>query len=145
MAHHISLTSPLLTRRHLLGLWGSATAVVILSSCQGASQKQSEAGHTTEETGPADPSNHEARFEHFEPADAPDGVLAMVDWPDFVLASPPEVRDLYAFHVTNGGLMRFMPCFCGCNGGSGHRNNRDCYIDAVHPDGSVTFDSMAPT
>ena len=45
----------------------------------------------------------------------------------------------------NGGLMRYIPCFCGCNGGSGHMNNRDCYVQAVHPDGSVTVDSMAPT
>jgi hypothetical protein len=62
-----------------------------------------------------------------------------------VLNAAPEVQELYAFHVTNGGLMRYMPCFCGCNGSSGHQNNRDCYVKKVHADGSITFDPMAPT
>ena len=38
-----------------------------------------------------------------------------------------------------------MPCFCGCGQTAGHRNNRDCYVAAVHPDGTVELDSMAPT
>ncbi len=37
-----------------------------------------------------------------------------------------------------------MPSFCGC-GGDGQRNNRDCYVTSVNPDGSVVFDAMAPT
>ncbi len=140
MSHHLSPTSLLLTRRRLVGLCGAATTAAMLTACRGGSEGQSGA-----ETDAAGPTDYAARFARFEPADAPDGDLAKVAWPDFMLASPPEVQDLYAFHVTNGGLMRFMPCFCGCSGGSGHRNNRDCYIDAVHADGSVTFDSMAPT
>jgi hypothetical protein len=145
MTHTISPTPMLLSRRRLVGLCGAAATATILTACQGESESQSGGGHAGGETVAQSPPDYAARFAHFEPADAPDGDLAMVDWPDFVLTSPPEVQDLYAFHVTNGGLMRFMPCFCGCNGGSGHRNNRDCYIDTVHPDGSVTFDAMAPT
>lgn len=86
-----------------------------------------------------------ARFAAFLPADEPDGDLSKVAWPDFVLKAGPEVQHLYEFQVTNGALMRFMPCFCGCGAEAGHRNNRDCYIEAVNPDGSVVFDAMAPT
>jgi hypothetical protein len=53
----------------------------------------------------------------------------------------PEVKELYAFQVENGDLMRFMPCFCGCHLEDGHRSNRDCYVEAVNPDGSVVFDA----
>ena len=50
------------------------------------------------------------------------------------------------FQVVNGDLMSWIPCFCGCGSdGSGHRNNRDCYVKQVRPDGSVLFDQMAPT
>jgi hypothetical protein len=38
-----------------------------------------------------------------------------------------------------------MPCYCGCGKNAGHRSNRDCYIKSVRADGSVIFDSMAPT
>jgi hypothetical protein len=57
----------------------------------------------------------------------------------------PEVKRLYEFQIVNGPLMRYMPCFCGCGQTAEHRGNRDCYVKAVNPDGSVVFDSMAPT
>ena len=41
--------------------------------------------------------------------------------------------------------MRYIPCFCGCGLNDGHRSNRDCYVSRVNSDGSVVFDSMAPT
>jgi len=47
-----------------------------------------------------------------------------------------EQTGLYEFQVVNGDLMRWMPCFCGCHRSDGHRNNRDCYVEAVNPDGS---------
>lgn len=36
-------------------------------------------------------------------------------------------------------LLAQVPCTCGCMGVLGHRNNRDCYIEAVYADGSVAF------
>ena len=86
-----------------------------------------------------------ARFAEFEVAEAPNGDLAKVVWPRYVLQAGPEIMDLYAFQVTNGHIMRYMPCFCGCGMSDGHHNNRDCYIQAVNADGSVVFDAMAPT
>ena len=86
-----------------------------------------------------------ARFARYEAAPEPHGDLSKVVWPDYVLAAGPEVKRLYEFQVTHGELMRYMPCFCGCGGNAGHRSNRDCYVRQVNPDGSVVFDSMAPT
>ena len=88
---------------------------------------------------------HEARFAQYEPAPEPNGDLDKVVWPDYVLNAPPEVKRLYEFQVTHGQLMRYIPCFCGCGRNNGHRSNRDCYVRRVNPDGSVVFDSMAPT
>jgi len=85
------------------------------------------------------------RFAAFEPAEEPNGDVSKVVWPAFVTRAGPEVKGLYEFNIQNGELMRYMPCFCGCHLEDGHRNNRDCYVEAVDPDGSVVLDPMAPT
>ena len=92
----------------------------------------------------ADGQDFSARFARYKPAPEPNGDLRKVDWPDYVTDAEPEVKRLYEFQITHGDLMRYMPCFCGCKDG-GHRSNRDCYVRAVRPDGSVILDSMAPT
>ena len=89
-------------------------------------------------------SDFSARFAGFEAAAEPNGDLSKVEWPDYVREAGPEVRRLYEFQITHGELMRYMPCYCGCRN-DGHRSNRDCYVKAVKPDGSVILDSMAPT
>lgn len=111
----------------------------------------------TATTGPATPPSatladeleglvdYSARFAQYEPADEPNGDLAKVVWPQWLLDLDPEIKQLYEFQILNGPLMRYMPCFCGCQNEDGHRNNRNCYVDTVNPDGSVVFDSMAPT
>jgi hypothetical protein len=131
-----------LNRRHLVGIAGTATAAFLLAGCGGAKESvtnQSGAEHDAQVA-----MDYAPMFAQYDPSDEPDGDPSMVVWPEFVLASPPEIQELYAFHVTSGELIRYMPCFCGCTG-SGHRNNRDCYVREVHADGSITFDSMAPT
>jgi len=57
---------------------------------------------------------------------------------------PEIVRAVHVFAARHPEVLNYMPCFCGC-GADGHRNNRDCYVKHVEPDGSVMFDSMAPT
>jgi hypothetical protein len=86
-----------------------------------------------------------ARFAQYQAAPEPNGDLSKVVWPVYVTEAGPEVRRLYEFQITHGGLMRYMPCFCGCGDFAGHRSNRDCYVREVKEDGSVVFDSMAPT
>ena len=120
----------------------SAACVVLVgllafaaSGCSGQDQKTATPG----------PNGFAARFASFKPAPEPNGDLAKVVWPDYVLEAGGDVKQLYEFQVTHGELMRYMPCYCGCGEFAGHRNNRDCYVQRVNPDGSVVFDSMAPT
>lgn len=94
-------------------------------------------------TGPS--ADVSARFAAFDAAEEPNGDLTKVAWPPYVTRADPEVKQLYEFNIQNGELMRYMPCFCGCYLEDGHRNNRDCYVEAVNADGSVVLDSMAPT
>lgn len=62
--------------------------------------------------------------------------------PDF--ADTPELRQLYRYALEHEGELRYIPCTCGC-GAYGHRDNRHCYVKAVHADGRVTFTSHAAT
>jgi hypothetical protein len=108
-------------------------AVGAAAGCSGGSKRASE------------PEGFAARFAQYKAAPEPNGDLAKVVWPVYVTEAGPEVRRLYEFQITHGELMRYMPCFCGCGDFAGHRSNRDCYVRRVNRDGSVVFDSMAPT
>ncbi len=128
------------TRRQVLKAIGVGVGAILLSACGGGGGARGSVSPATSTPN----TDFAARFNAFQAAPEPNGDLSRVVWPEFVTQAGPEVRRLYEFQVENGELMRYMPCFCGC-GGDGHRNNRDCYIKAVNDDGSVVFDSMAPT
>jgi hypothetical protein len=72
-----------------------------------------------------------------ELAMAPESAL-----PDFVRGAPPQVREAYRFAIANRELLRAVPCYCGC-GAMGHRDNLDCYIKSVRPDGTIEFEHHA--
>ncbi|MGH7313387.1 MAG: PCYCGC motif-containing (lipo)protein [Candidatus Rokuibacteriota bacterium] len=62
--------------------------------------------------------------------------------PEF--ARTPDQQTLYRYAVEHGDELRYIPCTCGC-GSFGHTSNRDCYIKADNPDGTLTFTSHAAT
>jgi hypothetical protein len=121
------------TRRDLLARF----LVVVVGAAAGCSSERKQGTSTAQ--GFAD------RFAQFQAAPEPNGDLGKVVWPDYVIQAGPEVKRLYEFQITHGELMRYMPCFCGCGQNAGHKSNRDCYVREVREDGSVVFDSMAPT
>lgn len=122
----------------LVGLGGFGT-VWLMSTREGGRNPLLRADSNTPTT------DSSTCFARYQAADEPNGDLARVTWPPFILRAGPEVKQLYEFQVTNGDLMKYMPCFCGCQYEDDHRSNRDCYVDQVNPDGSVVFDAMAPT
>ena len=62
--------------------------------------------------------------------------------PEYFRKAPPNVREAYRFAIANRGILQQVPCYCGC-GSDGHKNNADCYIKDVKPDGTVDFDKMS--
>lgn len=140
---------PALTRRRLLVLLGGGAAALVTACGQGdKAGPGSFAPAATAAPAPRSdvpPVDFSAHFARFQAADEPNGDLSKVVWPGWIERAGPEVKTLYEFQVVNGDLMKYMPCFCGCGQTSGHRSNRDCYVREVRPDGSVVFDTMAPT
>lgn len=130
-----------LPRRRLLLILGASGAGVALTACSAVPSAEIQ----PTDQGVGQTTAFSTRFAGFPVADEPNGDLAKVVWPDFVTQAGPEVKALYEFQITHGELMRWMPCFCGCGQSSGHRSNRDCYVQQVKADGSVVLDAMAPT
>jgi hypothetical protein len=62
--------------------------------------------------------------------------------PAEVHAAPAVVQQAYRFAVANPGIMKQIPCYCGC-GSVGHTSNYSCYVTSVDSNGSITYDHHA--
>jgi hypothetical protein len=55
-----------------------------------------------------------------------------------LLPRPPDViRTVYRFAAEHPEVLRYMPCFCGCNE-MGHRSSEDCFVKSRSAGGTVT-------
>jgi hypothetical protein len=61
--------------------------------------------------------------------------------PAQVMSAHPGVRDAYLFALAHPEVLRYMPCYCGCEE-VGHGSNVDCFIREVGADGVVRIDEM---
>lgn len=61
-------------------------------------------------------------------------------WPRVVDQAPLAVREAYAFAAANERTLRWIPCYCGCSA-QGHRDNFDCYVAEVRPEGWLVLDT----
>lgn len=66
------------------------------------------------------------------PADTQWVVIEGVEFPAGMEASDPEVLEAYVFAAQHPEVLRYMPCYCGCeNPRSAHTSNYDCFVDIV--------------
>ena len=71
------------------------------------------------------------------------GDLAMASMdgmPAEVKSAPPTVQQAYQIAVANPGVMKQIPCYCGC-GKMGHTSNYSCYAQSLDDKGVVTYDA----
>ena len=68
----------------------------------------------------------------------PQANLPTLTLPSYQLSHPPEVvRAVYKYAAEHPEVLRYMPCYCGCDM-EGHRNNDDCFVKARAKNGDVT-------
>lgn len=57
---------------------------------------------------------------------------------------PPRPIDIvhaaYRFAALHPEVLRYVPCFCGCER-DGHRDNEDCFVASRAADGTVSWDA----
>lgn len=54
--------------------------------------------------------------------------------------SPEATRAAYAFAARHPEVLRYVPCFCGCER-NGHGSNHDCFVSRRTRDGQVAWDA----
>ncbi|MBI5961908.1 MAG: hypothetical protein HY863_00400 [Chloroflexi bacterium] len=69
-------------------------------------------------------------------------MMPMDQMPADVQAAPVAVQEAYQFASINPGIMKDIPCYCGC-GGIGHTSNYDCYVSSADAQGNIQFDNHA--
>jgi hypothetical protein len=62
--------------------------------------------------------------------------------PEDVKNAPATVQGAYSFAVGNPGILKRLPCYCGCNA-MGHSSLYACYVESVEPSGKINFDTHA--
>jgi len=87
--------------------------------------------------GPAAP--EEAAAPLASPTPAGEASLA---FPNLTSFSDAQVWEAYRYARANPEVLKYIPCFCGCNH-HGDTSNLECYIDEMRPDGSVRYDPHA--
>ena len=61
--------------------------------------------------------------------------------PDYV-RSDPATEEAYAFALAHPQIVRWMPCYCGCEA-MGHGSNLDCYFKHGQPGDAAVFEEHA--
>ena len=69
------------------------------------------------------------------------GELPPLPASNFLPARPPEmVRAVYEFAARRPDVLRYVPCFCGCER-NGHVHNEHCFVSGREPDGKPRWDA----
>jgi len=72
------------------------------------------------------------------------GPLPPVPFSPQAAAPPDVVRAVYEFAARRPDVLRFVPCFCGCER-SGHQDNEDCFVESRAADGRPSWTSHGLT
>ncbi|WP_027415166.1 PCYCGC motif-containing (lipo)protein [Aneurinibacillus terranovensis] len=65
--------------------------------------------------------------------------------PSFLKSVDPQIATVYQTAAANPGILKNMPCYCGCGESVGHKNNLDCFVHEIKPDGKIVWDSHGIT
>ena len=69
------------------------------------------------------------------------GTLPPLPASPFPPPRPPEmIAAVYEFAARRPDVLRYVPCFCGCER-NGHGNNEDCFVSGRDADGRPRWDT----
>ena len=55
-----------------------------------------------------------------------------LEFPAGMEEADPEILEAYVFAAKHPEVLRYMPCYCGCeNPRFAHQNNYDCFVDGI--------------
>jgi hypothetical protein len=62
--------------------------------------------------------------------------------PAFVTGADASVQEAYAYALSAGGAIQYLPCYCGC-AAMDHRSNLDCFLRRGNGAGPAGFEEHA--
>ena len=69
---------------------------------------------------------------------APAGPLPALPYDGYPSPRPMQVvQAVYEFAARKPEVLRYMPCYCGCERSAGHRGNHDCFVKRRAADGRI--------
>ncbi|HET7692164.1 MAG TPA: PCYCGC motif-containing (lipo)protein [Gemmatimonadota bacterium] len=81
----------------------------------------------------------------YAPADTEWMTIEGVEFPAGMDQADPEILEAYLFAAKHPEVLRYMPCYCGCeHPRSAHQNNYDCFIDIIDRTGALPRVSPDP-
>ena len=81
----------------------------------------------------------------FAPADTQWVEINGVEFPSGLEKSDPEIVEAYVFAAKHPEVLRYMPCYCGCEDPrTAHESNYDCFIDIIDRTGRLPRISPDP-
>jgi len=72
------------------------------------------------------------------------GPLPPVPTSAYAAAPPDVIRAVYEFAARRPDVLRYVPCFCGCER-NGHKGNDDCFVAGRAADGRPQWDAHGLT
>jgi hypothetical protein len=81
----------------------------------------------------------------YAPADTQWVTIDGIEFPQGIDAAHPEIIEAYLFAAKHPEVLRYMPCYCGCEDPrSAHESNYDCFVDIIDRTGTVPRVSPDP-
>ncbi|MFF2884825.1 PCYCGC motif-containing (lipo)protein [Bacillus toyonensis] len=81
--------------------------------------------------------------EHFK-GDTLETTANVESLPSFLSsANNGQISQIYGMVGKDIELLKWIPCYCGCDENSGHKSNKDCFIREIKENGEVTWESHA--
>jgi hypothetical protein len=72
--------------------------------------------------------------------DIQEATASKSDLPKFLMQKNSKIVDSYKAAVENLDVLQYIPCYCGCGDHAGHKNNAECFVKDIRPDGVVVWD-----
>lgn len=71
-------------------------------------------------------------------------------WPPIPVSKHPAhseeiIQDAYAFAANREDIVRYIPCYCGCERTDYHQSLHDCFVRSRARDGTPQWDPMGYT
>lgn len=72
------------------------------------------------------------------PADTQWVTIQGIEFPEGMDEADPEILEAYVFAAKHPEVLRYMPCYCGCQRRrEPHQSNYDCFVDIIDRSGTV--------